>query len=235
MPRMPAARGLSDPMVHRTKKTRVRASPQRSAGSSRWLQRQVNDPYVQRARKEGYRSRAAYKLLEIDAKHRLLKRGLRVLDLGSAPGGWAQVAAQRGCKVVGVDLLSIEPIVGVELIKADIEDEKTSSLLLNALGGPADLLLSDLAPSATGQRAVDRLRSEAMGEIVLDLAPALLRPGGHLLLKMLRGADAVLADLARKSFKSVRLVRPDATRRESSEIYLLAEQMRPAIDADPSS
>ena len=219
-------------MAHRTRKTRVRASPQRSAGSSRWLQRQVNDPYVQRARKEGYRSRAAYKLLEIDGKHRFLTRGLRVLDLGSAPGGWAQVAAARGCKVVGVDLLAIKPIVGVDLIKADIEDEKTTILMLEALGGPADLLLSDLAPSATGQRAVDRLRSEAMGETVLDLAPSLLKPGGHLLLKMLRGADAVLAALARKTFKSVRLVRPDATRRESSEIYLLAEQMRSSTEAD---
>lgn len=219
-------------MAHRTSKTRVRASPQRSAGSSRWLQRQVNDPYVQRARKEGYRSRAAYKLLEIDGKHRLLKPGLRVLDLGSAPGGWAQVAAARGCKVVGVDLLAIEPIVGVDLIKADIEDEETTTLMLEALGGPADLVLSDLAPSATGQRAVDRLRSEAMGETVLDLAPTLLKPGGHLLLKMVRGADAVLAALARKTFKSVRLVRPDATRRESSEIYLLAEKMQPATEAE---
>lgn len=213
-------------MVLRTSKTRVRASPQRSAGSSRWLQRQLNDPYVQRARKEGYRSRAAYKLLEIDEKHRLLKPGLRVLDLGSAPGGWAQVAAARGCKVVGVDLLAIDPIPGIVLIKADIEDEDTPALMLDALGGPADLVLSDLAPSATGQRAVDRLRSEAMGEIVLDLAPSLLKPGGHLLLKMLRGADAVLAALARKSFKSVRLVRPNATRKESSEIYLLAQTLR---------
>lgn len=210
----------------------MRASPQRSAGSSRWLQRQVNDPYVQRARKEGYRSRAAYKMLEIDGKHRLLKPGLRVLDLGSAPGGWAQVAAARGCKVVGVDLLAIEPIVGVTLIKGDIEDEETTTLMLEALGGLADLLLSDLAPSATGQRAVDRLRSEAMGETVLDLTPSLLKPGGHLLLKMVRGADAVLAGLARKTFKTVRLVRPDATRRESSEIYLLAEKMRPAAETD---
>lgn len=204
----------------------MRASPQRSAGSSRWLLRQLNDPYVQRARKEGYRSRAAYKLLEIDAKHRLLKPGLRVLDLGSAPGGWAQVAAQRGCRVVGVDLLAIEPINDVTLLRADIEDEATPGLLLEALSGPADLLLSDLAPAATGQRAVDRLRSEAMGETVLDLAPSLLKPGGDVLLKLLRGADAVLTATARKSFKSVRLVRPDATRRESSEIYLLAQQLR---------
>lgn len=214
-------------MAHRTRKTRVRASPQRSAGSSRWLLRQLNDPYVQRARKEGYRSRAAYKLLEIDEKHRLLKPGLKVLDLGSAPGGWAQVAAERGCKVVGVDLLSIEPIVDVTLLQADIEDEATPAAVIEALGGPADLILSDLAPSATGQRAVDRLRSEAMGEIVLDLAPALLKPGGHLLLKLLRGADAVLAAAARKTFRSVRLVRPEATRRESSEIYLLAKNFQP--------
>jgi 23S rRNA (uridine2552-2'-O)-methyltransferase len=210
-------------MTHRTRKTRVRASPQRSAGSSRWLQRQLNDAYVQRAKKEGYRSRAAYKLLEIDARHKLLKPGLRVLDLGSAPGGWAQVAAARGCRVVGVDLLAVDPLPGVTFIEADIEDAATPALIEQALGGPADVLLSDLAPAATGLRAVDRLRSEALGETVLQLAPALLRPDGHLLLKLLRGADAVLADAARRRFRSVRLVRPDATRRESSEIYLLAQ------------
>jgi len=188
----------------------------------------VNDAYVQRAKKEGYRSRAAYKLLEIDERHRLLKPGLRVLDLGSAPGGWAQVAALRGCRVVGVDLLPIERIADVTFLQADIEDDATPARMLEALGGPADLLLSDLAPSATGQRAVDRLRSEAMGEIVLDLAPSLLKPDGHLLLKLLRGADAVLTAAARQNFKSVRLVRPDATRRESSEIYLLAQQFQPS-------
>jgi 23S rRNA (uridine2552-2'-O)-methyltransferase len=209
-------------MALRTKKTRVRASPQRSAGSSRWLQRQLNDPYVQRARKEGYRSRAAYKLQEIDAKHRLLKPGLLVLDLGSAPGGWAQIAVEKGCKVVGLDLLAIDPIPGATFLKADIEAPETPDLALEALGGPADLLLSDLAPSATGQRAVDRLRSEAMGEMVLDLAPSLLKPGGHLLLKLLRGADVALIKAAKTVFKSARLVRPDATRKESSEVYLLA-------------
>lgn len=210
----------------------MRASRQRSAGSSRWLQRQVNDPYVQRAKREGYRSRAAYKLLEIDAKHQLMKRGLRVLDLGSAPGGWAQVAASKGCRVVGVDLLKIEPIPDVTLIQADIEQDATLNRMLDALGGPADLILSDLAPSATGQRAVDRLRSEAMGEIVLDITPSLLRPGGHLLLKMLRGADAALGDMARSIFKSIRLVRPDATRRESSEIYLLARELKATASSE---
>ena len=215
-------------MVHRTSKSRVRASNQRSTGSTRWLQRQVNDPYVQRAKKEGYRSRAAYKLLEIDNKHRIMAPKSRVIDLGSAPGGWVQVARAKGCHVVGVDLLAIPAIEGAVLLQADIEDEKTVPAILEASGGPADLLLSDLAPSATGQRAVDRLRSEAMGEIVLDLAPELLQPRGDLLMKLLRGADAVLSAKARTTFKSVKIVRPDATRRESSEVYLLARSFGPA-------
>ncbi len=215
-------------MAHRTTKVRVRPTNQRSTGSTRWLQRQLNDPYVQRAKKDGYRSRAAYKLLEIDKKHRILKPKCSVIDLGSAPGGWVQVALERGCSVVGVDLLAIPAIDGATLLQADIEDEKTLSMILEAAGGPADLLLSDLAPSSTGQRAVDRLRSEAMGEIVLDIAPDLLRPGGHLLMKLLRGADAVLSTKARHFFKTIKMVRPDATRSESSEMYLLALEYRPA-------
>ncbi|MGI9451825.1 MAG: RlmE family RNA methyltransferase [Geminicoccaceae bacterium] len=213
-------------MAHRTTKVRVRSTNQRSTGSTRWLQRQLNDAYVQRAKKDGYRSRAAYKLLEIDQKHRILKPNSSVIDLGSAPGGWAQVALERGCRVVGVDLLDIPPIDGAVLLKADIEDPKTIAMILEASGGPADLLLSDLAPSATGQRAVDRLRSEAMGELVLDIAPELLKPSGHLLMKLLRGADAVLSAEAKKMFKSVKMTRPDATRRESSEIYMLALELR---------
>jgi len=209
-------------MAHRTTKVRVKPTNQRSTGSTRWLQRQLNDPYVQRAKKDGYRSRAAYKLLEIDQKHRIMAPKSRVIDLGSAPGGWVQVALERNCSVVGVDLLEIPPIAGATLLQADIEDEQTLPMILEASGGKADLLLSDLAPSATGQRAVDRLRSEAMGEIVLDLAPDLLKPGGHLLMKLLRGADAILSAEARRRFKTVKMVRPGATRRESSEIYLLA-------------
>ena len=213
-------------MTHRTTKTRVRASRQRSAGSTRWLQRQVNDAYVQRAKKDGYRSRAAYKLLEIDQKHKILKPRSSVIDLGSAPGGWVQVALERGCQVVGVDLLSIPPIDGAVLLEADIEDPDTIKRILESSGGPADLLLSDLAPSATGQRAVDRLRSEAMGEIVLDITPDLLKPGGHLLIKLLRGADAALSAEAKRLFKTIKMVRPDATRRDSSEIYMLALDLR---------
>lgn len=217
-------------MAHRTKKVRVRASTQRSAGSTKWLQRQLNDPYVQRAKKQGYRSRAAFKLIEIDQKQRLLQAGRRVIDLGSAPGGWVQVAVERRCRVVGVDLLAMSPINGATLLEADIEASDTPGRILEALGAKADLLMSDLAPAATGQRAVDRLRSEAMGELVLDLTPALLQPGGHLLLKMLRGADAVLSRQARAMFKTVKPVRPDATRRESSEIYLLALHHRPCSE-----
>ncbi len=214
-------------MAHRTTKVRVRASNQRSTGSTRWLQRQLNDPYVQRAQKDGYRSRAAYKLLEVDDDHKILKPKSRVIDLGSAPGGWVQVALERGCSVVGVDLLNIPPIEGATLLQADIEEPETVAKILEASGGKADLLLSDLAPSATGQRVVDRLRSEAMGEVVLDIAPELLKPSGHLLMKLLRGADAVLSAKARQLFKKVKMVRPDATRRESSEIYLLAVGFNP--------
>ena len=209
-------------MAHRTTKVRVRPTNQRSTGSTRWLQRQLNDPYVQRAKRDGYRSRAAYKLLEIDQKHRLLSPKASVIDLGSAPGGWVQVALERGCSVVGVDLLEIPMIDGAILLKADIEDPETITKILEASDGKADLLLSDLAPSATGQKSVDRLRSEAMGEVVLDIVPELLKPGGHLLMKLLQGADAALSTLARQRFKKVKMVRPDATRRESSEMYLLA-------------
>ncbi len=216
-------------MAHRTTKTRVRAKNQRSAGSTRWLQRQLNDPYVQRAQKEGYRSRAAYKLLEIDQSQKILTPKTIVIDLGSAPGGWVQVALERGCRVVGVDLLEIPPIEGAVLLQADIEEPATVDRILEASGSKADLLLSDLAPSATGQRMVDRLRSEAMGEVVLDIAPDLLKPGGHLLMKLLRGADAVLGVKARRAFKTVKLVRPDATRKESSEIYLLALGFKPDL------
>ena len=154
-----------------------------------------------------------------------------MIDLGSAPGGWVQVALERGCHVVGVDLLEIPAIDGATLLKADIEDQETVGKILEAAGGKADLLLSDLAPSATGQKSVDRLRSEAMGEVVLDIAPDLLKPGGHLLMKLLRGADAELSAIARKNFKKIKMVRPDATRRESSEIYLLALDFNPAHQA----
>jgi 23S rRNA (uridine2552-2'-O)-methyltransferase len=205
----------------RSERVRLRSARGRRVSSTRWLTRQLNDPYVQRARREGYRSRAAYKLLDIDRKVGLLKRGRRVVDLGSAPGGWVQVAAERGCRVVGFDLLELKPVEGAALLQGDVFDPATPGRLKEALGGPAEVLLSDVAASATGQRAVDRLRAEALGEAVLDLAPDLLAPGGSVLIKLVRGAEDGIAANARRSFARVRLVRPEASRRESSEIYLL--------------
>lgn len=223
---MPAERGV---------KVRLHSARRRRAGSTRWLTRQLNDAYVQRARDEGYRSRAAYKLLEIDAKHRLLKPGLRVIDLGSAPGGWLQVAARRRCRVVGLDQEPLAPIEGATVLEGDVFAPDIARRLLQALGGPAQLLLSDLAASATGQRAVDRLRAEALGEAVLALVPELLAPGGDALIKLVKGAEADVVADARRTFAKVKLVRPEATRRESSEIYLLGLRHRgPAQDRQSS-
>jgi 23S rRNA (uridine2552-2'-O)-methyltransferase len=217
----------------RSERVRLRSARGRRASSTRWLTRQLNDPYVQRARREGYRSRAAYKLLEIDGRFGLLKRGRRVVDLGSAPGGWLQVAAERGCRVVGLDLLEIEPLEGAVVLQGDLFDPATPARLREALGGPAEVLLSDVAAAATGQRAVDRLRAEALGEAVLDLAPQLLAQGGSALVKLVRGAEDGIAASAGRSFARTRLIRPEASRRESSEIYLLGLGYRsqPAAEA----
>lgn len=210
----------------RALKVRLRSGRGRRPGSTRWLTRQLNDPYVQRAQREGYRSRSAYKLLEIDQKFRLLKQGARVLDLGAAPGGWTQVAAQRGCRVVGLDLAPVEPIGGAVLLQGDVFDPEVQPRLEAALGGRADVLLSDLAAPAVGQRAVDRLRAEGLGETVLALVPELVAPGGSMLMKLVRGAETGVAAQARRLFRRVRLLRPEATRRESSEIYLLGLDYR---------
>ena len=207
-------------------KERVRSAKGRRIASTRWLARHLGDPYVQRAHKEGYRSRAAYKLLEIDEKHGLLKPGRRVLDLGSAPGGWLQVAVRRGARVVGVDLDEVAPVGDAVVLQGDIFDEGLPERMVRALGGRADVLLSDVAPASTGRRSVDRLRAEAIGEAVLALLPSLLAPGGSLVLKLLRGADSAFTAEARRQFRQARLIRPQATHRESSEIYLLGTGYR---------
>jgi 23S rRNA (uridine2552-2'-O)-methyltransferase len=212
----------------RATKARLRSSRGRGASSSRWLERHINDRFVQGARAAGYRSRAAYKLLEIDAKARLLRPGLRVIDLGSAPGGWAQVAAARGCRVTGIDLQAVDPIEGASLVQGDIFDPAAIAGLVELAGGPAGLVLSDLAASATGQRAVDRLRADGLAEAVLELLPELLAPGGDLVLKLLRGVEAGIAADARRQFERVRLIRPAASRTGSSEIYLVGSRWRPA-------
>jgi len=215
---------------------RVRTAKGRRLASTRWLTRHLNDPYVQRAHKEGYRSRAAYKLIEIDRKFGLLKPGRRVLDLGSAPGGWLQVAARSGAKVVGVDLLAVDPLANAQVLEGDIFDPAIADRLLAALGGQAEILLSDVAPPSTGRRSVDRLRAEAIGEAVLALLPQLLAPRGSMVVKLLRGSDTALAGQARRLFDQARLFRPAATHKESSEIYLVGKGYRPTTtDPGPGS
>lgn len=207
--------------------TRVRTAKGRPIGSTRWLQRQLNDPYVQRAKREGFRARSAYKLAEIDAQFGLLAKGRRVVDLGAAPGSWSQFAARRGCQVLAVDLLSIDPVAGVDAVVGDFLDPAVQAELIRRAGGSVDVLLSDMAASSTGTRAVDRLRAEAIGEAVIEFARAVLKPGGACLIKLVRGAETAVQTAAKPVFRTVRLLRPPATRSNSSEIFLLALDHRP--------
>lgn len=209
-------------------RTRIRVRGKgRRAGSTRWLERHLNDPYVQGARQAGYRARAAFKLLEIDRRFGVLKPGRTVVDLGSAPGSWAQVATARGCRVIGLDRVQVAPMPGATMLQGDVFDPQAVAKVSAEAGGPADVVLSDMAASSTGQRAVDRLRAEALGEAVLDLLPELLAPGGSAVIKLVRGAESGITAAARRAFARVQLVRPDATHRGSSEIYLVAQGYRP--------
>jgi 23S rRNA (uridine2552-2'-O)-methyltransferase len=219
----------------RRAKERLRTAQGRTTSSQAWLNRQLNDPYVHRAKAEGFRARSVYKLKEVDERFGLLHRGARVLDLGAAPGSWSQYAARKGAKVVAIDLLEMEPVADVEVLRGDFLDAALQERLEAAMGGPADLVLSDMAGDATGQRTVDRLRAEALGEAVLDFAARVLRPGGHCLLKLVRGAEAALTPQAMANFASARLLRPKATRTDSSETYLLARERKatPALEAEP--
>jgi 23S rRNA (uridine2552-2'-O)-methyltransferase len=205
------------------RRTRVRVRGKgRRAGSTRWLERHLNDPYVQSARQAGYRARAAFKLLEIDRRFGVLKPGRTVVDLGSAPGSWAQVATAQGCRVIGLDKLEVAPVPGATMLQGDAFDATVAEKVRAATGGPADVVLSDMAAASTGQRAVDRLRAEALGEAVLDLLPELLAAGGSAVIKLVRGAESGVMAAARRVFARVHLVRPEATHRGSSEIYLVA-------------
>jgi 23S rRNA (uridine2552-2'-O)-methyltransferase len=192
------------------------------ASSRQWLSRQLNDPYVHAAKSKGYRSRAAFKLLELDEKFHLLKKGARVLDLGAAPGGWSQVAAQKGAHVAAADVLAMEEIPDVVFFQADLTDPKTAALLKEALDGPADLVLSDMAAPTTGHRATDHLRTMALAEIALDLAEETLRPGGAFVAKLFQGgASQTLLARIKRSFESVKHVKPPASRADSVELYLV--------------
>jgi 23S rRNA (uridine2552-2'-O)-methyltransferase len=217
----------------RSLKQRVRTSGRRTAAQNRWLERQLNDPYVARAKREGWRSRAAFKLIEIDDKYRILKPGQRVVDLGAAPGGWAQVAAKKVRAadgegwVVGIDLLPIDPIPGVAFEVMDFLEETAPDRLKAMLGGSADVVLSDMAANATGHKKTDHLKIMALAELAGDFAREVLAPGGAYLAKVLQGGTegTLLADLKR-DFAVVRHVKPAASRPDSAELYVLATGFR---------
>ncbi len=216
----------------RNLKVRVRSGG-RTQASRRWLERQLNDPYVARARREGFRSRAAYKLAEIDDKHRFLKAGGKIVDLGAAPGGWSQVAAKRvragegGGRVVAIDLLDIDPIPGVDFVQLDFMAADAPDQLKAMLGGPADVVLSDMAANATGHRRTDHLKIMGLAEAAAEFAREVLRPGGVFLAKVLQGGTEgqLLASLKR-DFASVKHVKPSASRSDSAELYVLATGFR---------
>jgi len=207
-------------------RVRVRSTRGRKASSQRWLERQLNDPYVAQARAKGYRSRAAFKLLELDAKFRFLRKGARVLDLGAAPGGWTQIAvakAGENGRVVAADILPMEPVEGAIVFEADLLDEDTSEMLKAALGGPADVVLSDMAAPTTGHRQTDHIRTVALFEAALDVAEGVLKPGGAFVGKVFQGgATGELLQRIKKRFKDVKHVKPPASRAESVELYMVA-------------
>ena len=217
---------------------RLKDDKRRKPSSRAWLERQISDPYVARAKREGLRSRAAYKLAEIDDKYHLLKPGAQVVDLGAAPGGWSEVAARRvgaGGRVIALDILDLKPIAGVDFLKLDFLDEAAPERLKAMLGGETqrksramvDVVLSDMAANATGHRQTDHLRIMALAEAAAHFARQVLNPGGSFLCKVLQGGTetALLAELKR-DFLSVKHVKPPASRTDSAELYLLARGFR---------
>jgi len=215
---------------------RLRTAKGRKVSSTRWLERQLNDPYVRRAKAENYRSRAAYKLLELDEKFGLLKGVRTVVDLGVAPGGWSQVVRRRApaAKVVGIDLLPTEPIEGVTLLQMDFMDESAPERLKDALGGPVDLVLSDMAANTVGHQQTDHLRTMALVEAGLQFAVELLRPGGAYVAKVLAGgADSTLVAEMKRHFAAVKHAKPPASRKGSSEWYVVAQGFKGGASAEP--
>lgn len=218
---------------------RLRTAKGRKLASTRWLHRQLNDPYVEEAKRRGYRSRAAFKLAEIDDKYHLLRPGMIVVDLGAAPGGWSQIAAQRlklmagKGRVIAVDIADLEPINGVEFVRIDMTDADAAARIRAMLGDkPADVVLSDMHPPATGHKATDHLRIMALVETALDFADEILAPGGAFLAKVLQGgASKELVARLNQSFAKVRHVKPKASRAESAEMYVLATGFRGAAAA----
>lgn len=224
----------------RALKARIKRKSGLKASSRRWLERHLNDPYVHRSKADGYRSRAAYKLIEIDDRHKLLKPGAKVIDLGAAPGGWSQVAAARtGSEpdapgVVAIDYLGVDPIAGVTILEMDFLDDDAPARLLEALGDAPDVVLSDMAAPTTGHKRTDHIRTMHLCEVAADFAVKVLRPGGHFLAKTFQGGtENALLTMLKQNFASVHHVKPPASRDESVELYLLAKGFKGRPDQDP--
>lgn len=215
---------------------RVKTAKKRSLASTLWLNRQLNDPYVQAAKRDGWRSRAAFKLIEIDEKRKILKPGQRIVDLGAAPGGWSQVAAERiglaqgKGRIVAIDLLEMEPVPGVDFLQLDFLDDAAPDILKERLGGKADLVLSDMAANTVGHRKTDHLRIIGLVEAAAYFAREVLAPGGAFLAKVFQGGaeGELLADLKRDYAKVIH-VKPPASRKDSSELYVLATGFRGSV------
>ncbi|WP_375461504.1 RlmE family RNA methyltransferase [uncultured Enterovirga sp.] len=218
---------------------KVRKGGNRTPSSRAWLERQLNDPYVARAKKDGYRSRAAYKLIELDDRHKLIRNGARIVDLGAAPGGWSQVAAERvgrssgRGRVVAIDLLPMDALAGVDTAELDFMSEEAPARLVEMLGGEADLVMSDMAANATGHRKTDHLKIMGLAEAAAEFARLVLAPGGGFVAKVLQGGTegTLLADLKR-DFAVVRHVKPAASRSDSAELYVLATGFRGRQEPD---
>jgi 23S rRNA (uridine2552-2'-O)-methyltransferase len=214
---------------------RLKTAKGRKISSTRWLERQLNDPYVKRAKAENYRSRAAYKLLELDERFGLLKGVKTVVDLGIAPGGWSQVVRRKTpqASIVGIDLLPTDPIEGVAILQMDFMDDAAPNRLREALGGPADLVLSDMAANTVGHPQTDHLRTMALVEAGLEFSREVLRPGGAYVAKVLAGgADHDLVAELKRNFATVKHAKPPASRKDSSEWYVVAQGFKGASEQD---
>ncbi len=228
MAKKPPAKPVKTGGVTRSLAVKLRNAGKRTTASQAWLSRQLNDPYVAAAKAQGWRSRAAFKLIELDDKFHLITPGMKVVDLGAAPGGWSQVAVQRGAgRVVGVDLLPIDGVAGAELIQGDFNDPELPAVLSAMLGGPADLVLSDMAPNTTGHAATDHIRIIALAELALDFAIRILAPGGSFVAKVFQGgSERMMLQPMKLCFATVRHAKPPASRKDSSELYVVATGFR---------
>jgi 23S rRNA (uridine2552-2'-O)-methyltransferase len=214
----------------RRETVRLKRASKLSTSSQRWLNRQLNDPYVTAAKTAGYRSRAAFKMMELDDKYKLIGKNAFVVDLGAAPGGWSQVALQRGAtKVIGIDLLPIIPVAGAEFIQGDFMAEGMDAQLTEMLGRKADLVLSDMAPNTTGHVATDHIRIMALAEMALAFACEILTPGGAFVAKLFQGgAERDMLNTLKLRFRNVRHAKPPASRKDSKEMYVVATGFRGA-------